>query len=106
MRSDSLTVVSFTFLSVFTASVLPSRSLGERMSLSLATTMPEKSWAGLVRTKVPGATILTGTPLLWASSTDTRFEPPMSVSPDTTDGITVAPPWLGWTFTSSLRFLK
>ena len=30
----------------------------------------------------------------------------MSVSPETTDGITVAPPWLGWTLTSSLRFLK
>ena len=63
--SDSFAVTSATFLSVFTASVLPSRSLGSRMSLSLATMIPEKSSSSLFRTKVPGATIFTGIFLLW-----------------------------------------
>jgi hypothetical protein len=42
----------------------------------------------------------------WARSTETRFEPPMSMLPETTEGTTVAPPWPGLTLTVSFRFLK
>ncbi len=90
--SDSFAVTSATFFSVLTASVLPSRSFASRMSLSLATMIAEKSSSGLLRTKVPGATIFTGMFLLCASRTETRLDPPMSTLPDTTDGTTVAPP--------------
>jgi hypothetical protein len=106
LASDALAVSSATFFSVFTASVLPSRSFGERIGLSPFTMIAEKSFVGSVWTKVPGATTLSGMFLLFASSTETRFEPPMSTLPETTAGTTVAPPWLGFTCTVSLRFLK
>lgn len=80
------------FLSVLTATFLPSRSLADLIGLSLFTTTAPKSAFCLPVEPTPLTTTLTGTPLDWATISEVEFEKPNWNWPLTTPGTIAAPP--------------
>src|SRR5215204_25971 len=96
---DALIVTSQMFLSVFTAIVFPSRSLGEEMGPSFLTIRLAQASLSFSPPSTPWVTIFSGRFSDWAMNSETLFEKPKSKSPFTTEGTITAPPSANWVLT-------
>ncbi len=90
--SEALMVSSHTFLSVFTAMVLPSRSLGVLIELPLGTIRSAQASFSVLPARTPWVMIWIGSFFDAAISSEVLFEKPIWLSPLTTAGVMAAPP--------------
>ena len=85
-------VTSQMFLSVLTAIVLPSRSLGSLIGPSLSTSRSAHASSSVLPPSTPWLMIVTGSSFDAAISSETVLEKPIWKSPLSTAGVIAAPP--------------